>query len=131
MIEDIQIPKVENVHIVAIKEWNKEFTAHEWSVYLINNRDELITTVLVMSRGENDNQKTSTLRHFLGDIKGKSAAKVELIMENVFGFTNEYLVTFFVEKKLFEKRFVFDPHSISEKNVVKLPVVDEEGILAK
>lgn len=131
MIEDIEIPKAKDVHIAAVKEWNEDFTAHQWNVYLINNREDTISTVLVMSRGRSENQKTSTLRHLVGDLLPKSVAKVEMIMEDVFGFSNEYFVTFFAENKLFEKRFVFEPHSINEKDAGKLPVMEEEGILAE
>ncbi len=131
MRKDIEIPKAENVYIVAVKEWDKEFTEQQWNIYLINNRTDEITTVLVMSRGKSEDKKTSTLRHGLGNIKPKTVAKVEFISTEVFGFTNEYLLTFFAENKLFERRFIFEPHSISEEKVVSLPVLDSEGIFAK
>lgn len=131
MIGNIEIPKVHNVHIAAIKEWNEDFTAHEWNIYVINNREDEIKTVLVMSRGQSDDRKTSTLRHFLEDITPGKSEKVEMITEEVFSFTNEYLLTFFAEGKLFERRFVFDPYSIAEKNIGKLPAIEEEGVLAQ
>ena len=131
MRRDIEIPKAENVHIVAIKEWDKDFTGQQWNVYLVNNREDEITTVLVMSRGKSDDRKTSTLRHGLGNIKPKTAAKVEFIPTEVLGFTNEYLLTFFAEDKLFERKFIFEPNTISEENVVEIPVLESEGILAK
>lgn len=131
MIEDIEIPKAKDVYIAAVKEWNKDFTAQQWSVYLINNRNDSITTALVLSRGSSEDKKTSTLRHLVGDLVPKTSAKVEMIMEDVFGFSNEYLVTFFAENKLFERKFIFEPHSINDKNAGKLPVMDQEGILAE
>lgn len=131
MRKDIEIPKAENVHIVAFKEWDKDFTERLWNVYLVNNREDTIDTVLVISRGESDDKKTSTLRHGLGDLKPKTSAKVEFIPMEVLGFTNEYLVTFFAENKLFERKFIFEPNSISEVNVTELPVMESEGVLAK
>lgn len=131
MIEDIEIPKVKNVHIVAVKEWNKDFTAQQWNIYLINNRNDIISTALVMSRGSSENKKTSTLRHLVGDLPAQTSKKIEMIMEDVLGFTNEYLLTFFAENKLFEKRFVFEPHSINEKNISELPILEGEGIMAQ
>lgn len=131
MIGDIEIPKAKEVHVVAVREWDKDFTGQQWNIYLINNRPDTISTVLVMSRGKSDDQKTSTLRHFLGDIKPQSAEKIEFITEEVLGFTNEYLLTFFAEDKLFERSFSFAPNTINEKEVVKLPVMEVEGILAK
>lgn len=131
MRKDIEIPKAKNVHIVAVKEWDKDFTAQQWNVYLLNDRADEIAMVLVLSRGKSEDKKTSTLRHGLGNLKPKTAAKVEFIPTEVLGFTNEYLVTFFAENKLFERKFVFGPNSISEENIAELPVLESDGILAK
>ncbi|PHR14015.1 MAG: hypothetical protein COA40_04550 [Aequorivita sp.] len=131
MRKDIEIPKAENVHIVAVKEWDKDFTEQQWYIYLVNNREDDIETVLVMSRGKSEDRKTSTLRHGLGNMESKTSAKVEFIPTEVLGFTNEYLVTFFAENKLFERKFIFDPNSISDENVTAVPVLESEGILAK
>lgn len=131
MRKDIEIPKAKNVHIVAVKEWDKDFTAQQWNVYLLNDRADEIAMVLVLSRGKGEDKKTSTLRHGLGNMQPKTAAKVEFIPTEVLGFTNEYLVTFFAENKLFERKFIFKPNSISEENIVKLPVLESDGILAK
>lgn len=131
MRKDIEIPKPENVHIVAVKEWDKDFTEQQWYIYLVNNRVDEIETVLVLSRGKSEDKKTSTLRHGLGKIKPKTSVKVEFIPTEVLGFTNEYLVTFFAENKLFERKFTFEPNSISEEKVTALSVLESEGILAK
>jgi len=130
MRKDIEIPKIENVHIVAVKEWDKDFLAQNWNIYLINDRADFIETVLVLSRGNNKDKKTSTLRHGLKDIAPKKSAKVEFITDEVLGFTNEYLVTFFAQGKLYERKFVFEPNSISDNNVKILPVIDKEGVFA-
>jgi hypothetical protein len=131
MRKDIQIPKVEDVHIVAIKEWDKDFKDQQWNIYVLNNKATEISTILVLSRGNSEDKKTSTLRHSLGDLQPYSSAKVEFITTEVLGFTNEYLITFFSENTLFERKFVFEPNSISEDKTITLPVVDKEGILAK
>lgn len=131
MRKDIEIPKIKNVHIVAVKEWDPEFTAQHWNVYLLNNREDEITTVLVLSRGQSDDRKTATLRHGLGNLKPKSVAKIEFIPTEILGFTNEYFVTFFAENKLFERKFIFEPNRISDENVVAIPILETEGIFAK
>ena len=131
MRKDIEIPQVENVHIVAVKEWNEELTDQYWNVYVVNARKDEISMVLVISRGNNDGRKTSTLRQNLGDIQPQASAKVEFIADEVLEFTNEYLLTFFAENKLFERKFIFEANSISEENVTGIPVVTSEGILAK
>lgn len=130
MREDIEIPKAQNVHIVAVKEWDEDFTEQQWNIYVVNNRDDEISAVLVLSRGESDDRKTSTLRHSLGDIAPHSTAKVEFIAREVLGFTNEYLLTFFAENKLFERTYVFNPNVISEENISPIPVMEIEGVMA-
>lgn len=130
MKSDIDFYVAKNIQIVAIKEWDKEFLSQNWNVYLINNSEDIIETVLVMSRGNSNDVKTSVLRHGLGDITGKSASKIEMITEDVLGFTNEYLVTFFLEGKLFERSFVFEPHTISMENIVKISTANLEGVIA-
>lgn len=131
MRKDIEIPEVKNVHIVAVREWDIDFTDQLWNVYLVNDRPVEISTVLVLSRGKSGDRKTSTLRHGLGDLKSKTASKVEFIPTEVLGFTNEYLITFFAENKLFERKYIFEPNSISEEKMVLVPVLGSKGILAK
>ncbi|TXD33391.1 hypothetical protein FRC96_15960, partial [Lujinxingia vulgaris] len=103
MRKDIEIPQAKNINIVAVKEWDEELAADLWTVYFVNNKEEEIDTVLVMSRGNTEDKTTTTLRRNLGNVAPKSFAKVEFISDEVLGFTNEYLVTFFAENKLFEQ----------------------------
>ena len=131
MKKDIEIPFAENIQIVATREWDKDFLSQTWNVYLINNREDLIETVLVMSRGSSNDKKTTTLRHGLGDLPSHTGKKVEFISEDVFGFTNEYMVTFFAEGKLLDRKFTFEPQSISEQNTVFIDLMGQECVLAK
>ncbi len=128
MKKDIDIPVAQNVYIVAVREWDEKFTSRQWNVYLVNDREDTIEAVLVMSRGANIEQRTSVLRHGLGDMTSKTASKIEFITEDVLGFTNEYLVTFFAEGKLFERTFTFEAFSISEKNTKPISILDSEGV---
>jgi len=130
MKKDIEIPFAENIQIVATKEWDKDFLTQTWNVYLVNNREKFIETVLVMSRGNKEDKTTTTLRHGLGDLPPHTAAKVEFISEDVFGFTNEYLVTFFAEGKLFDRKFIFLPGSISDENVTFIDLMGQDCVVA-
>ncbi len=130
MRKDIEIPIVKDVHIAAVKEWDGEFLSQSWYAYLINNSEQQLDITMVVSRGNNSDLKTATLRHAFGIIKPKSSKKIELLMEDVFTFTNEFLVTYFIEDLLYEKTFVFPPNSISEKNNVAIPLLEVEGVLA-
>ena len=130
MKKDIDFYQAKDMQIVAVPEWDKDFLAQHWNVYLINNSNTVLETTLVLTRGNSDTKKTSTLRYNLKDVAPKTSVKIEFIQEEVIGFTNEYLVTYFKADKLHEKKFVFKPHSISEKNTSKIEVMGVEGVVA-
>lgn len=130
MKKDIIIPVVKDVHLAVVKEWNTDFSSHDWIIYLINNLNDPLESVMIMSRGKHkDGRKTSTFRHAFKVVPAKSSIKVELIMENVFPFMNEFVVTYFLGSTLYDKTFIAPPHSISEANLADLPVMDVDGIL--
>ncbi|RZP03178.1 MAG: hypothetical protein EVA43_04075 [Flavobacteriales bacterium] len=131
MKKDIKIPVVEKVQVLATYEWDKDFLAKIWNIYLVNNREDIIESVLVMSKGSYKNKKTSILRHGLGDLPPHMGAKVEMIADEVLGFTNEYIVTFFAEGKLFDKIFTFKPYSIKENNTVFINLMGQNCVIAE
>ncbi|GAA4279411.1 hypothetical protein [Aquimarina mytili] len=131
MKKDIEIPVVENVYIAVVKEWNEEFLAQDWNSYIINDRDTPIEMVLVVTKGYDQDRKTSLLRHGIGTIDPKSFAKIEMIQEELLGMNNEFSVTFFADSKLYEKKYIFRKHTINEKAFQDLPVMDQRGVLMK
>ena len=50
-------------------------------------------------------------------------------MPDVFHLNNEYWVSYFIGKQIFDKKFIFVPDSIIEKNIVTIPALGLEGIL--
>ena len=131
MKKDIEIPKVEGVYLAAVKQFNKDFGAEEWNVYLINDREDALEMVLILSRGFSDKDQTSVMRHKIEKLPPKSFAKVEFLQEEVLALNNEFQVTFFAENKMFEKKFFFRKNSINEKALRELPLIPEKGILLK
>lgn len=135
MREDIEIPKVENIAVAVIKEWNEEKTHEIYNVYLINLKKNLIKNTMVSSKGYGRNEmtgeevKTSVLRHFIGDLDGKSFAKIEPIMEEVFGINNEYWVSFFENNTLFDKKYIFLAESITDENMITVPIINKKGVM--
>jgi hypothetical protein len=132
MKKDIDIPEVKNVTI-AVARTKTILNTYEWNVYLINNNDVPIENTLVSSTGygEKDGaaQKTSTLRHFLETVPAKSTAPIEPINESVFHLNNEYWVSYYIGKQIFDKKFVFVPETINEDNLTYIKELDMEGIL--
>jgi len=132
MIKDIKIPEVKNVTLaVARKKTIGE--GDEWFVYLINNNDHAIDNTLVASKGygekDGEPQKTSVLRHFLETVNPHSVALVEPIDPGVFHLANEYWVSYYIDKQIFDKRFVFVPDSICEENLSFVKELDMEAVL--
>lgn len=134
MKKDINPPKVENVAFAVVKEKN-ETNEDVWNVYLVNLRDTVIESTLISASGygeiDGKKKKTTTLRYFLGDVPSKGSVLVEPIMENVFGLHNEYWLTFYSEKVLHDKKFIFLAESIKEANLTTIPVLNKKGILIK
>lgn len=134
MKKDIEFPAVTDVAVAIITEKN-ELNQDEWNVYLINLKDQPIEGVLVSSRGygevNQEKRKTSELRHFLNVVGKKSFAKIEPIVEDVFGLNNEYWVSFYLGEKMYDKKFIFLPETISEKNLISIPIINKKGVLIK
>jgi hypothetical protein len=132
MIRDISRPEVKNVTVAVARKAQPGESA-EWKVFLINNNDFPIENTLVSSKGygekDGEAQKTSVLRHFLETVPAKSAALVEPIDPAVFHLTNEYWVSYYVGREIFDKRFVFVPDTISEDNLSFIKELEMEGVL--
>lgn len=131
MKKDIEIPIAKDIQIAVIREWNNEFLSKDWNAYLINNSNDSIEMVIVVSKGFDGDVKTSTMRHGIGTMEPKSYRKVELLQEDILALNNEFFVTFFLENKLFEKRFLFQKHTITEENLTHIPILNQQGILSE
>lgn len=130
MKKDIEIPEVKNVHVAAVKEFNEEFRVEEWNAYIINNRQDDIEMVLIVSGGYDDSRQTSNMRHRLEKLPAGSFAKIEFLQDDVLALNNEFWITFFAEGKMYEKKYLFPKDSINETDAKDIPVMLKKGILA-
>lgn len=134
MREELKSPKVEKIGVAVVQHVN-ELNEREYGVYLLNLSDEIIEGIIIASKGYGEDPntgeklRTSTLRHSLEVLLPNEAAKIEPIMEEVFGLANEYWVSFWSNDKLYDKKFVFVPESISEKNMKIIPVLGDKGVM--
>ncbi|MEE1944172.1 hypothetical protein VRU48_03565 [Pedobacter sp. KR3-3] len=126
IVEDVAIAVVLMSETPEVKNWN---------VYLVNFKKEPITNVLITSKGygEKDGKqvKTSLLRHFVGDLAPQSYAAVEAIDPAVFGLTNEYWLSYYIGKDIFDKKFIFLPESIIDNNLIRIPLLNKPGVMIK
>jgi hypothetical protein len=132
MIKDIKIPEVKNVTLAIARKKNPG-ESDDWKVYLINNNDHPIENTLVASKGygekDGEAQQTSVLRHFLETVPAHSIALIEPIDPALFHLNNEYWVSYYVGRQIFDKRFVFVPDAIREENISFIKELDMEGVL--
>ncbi|MBU3658921.1 MAG: hypothetical protein FGM14_03555 [Flavobacteriales bacterium] len=134
MKEGLLGPKVEGVGVAVIQSVNEE-KEKEYTVYLINLREDIMEGIIVASTGYGENTatgekiKTSTLRHGIEVLLPNEIAKIEPIMPEVFGLSNEYWVSFWVEDVLYDKRFVFPAESLIEENFKYLELFKRKGVL--
>ena len=131
MKKDIKIPEVKDVHVAAVKVLNEEFETYEWNVYLINNTNEPLEMVLIVSKGFDKKRETSLMRHKIEVLPSKNFAKIEYLQDDVLKLNNEFKVTYFANNKMMEKTFLFKPNTIKETVGAEIPIIPEKGILAK
>ena len=134
MRKELEGPKVENIG-VAIVEQKNELNENIYNVYLLNLGEEIIEGIMITSKGYGENLKTrekiktSTLRHSLEVLLPNEVAKIEPIMEDVFGIANEYWVSFWSNEVMYDKKFIFVSESISPDNMKTIPVLGDKGVM--
>ena len=133
MKDELKGPKVEKVSVAIVEmmvEKEKSYYA-----YLLNLREDIMEGIIISSTGygqdtkTGDRIKTSTLRHSIEVLLPNEAARIEPIMPEVFGLSNEYWVSFWVNEVMYDKRFVFPAESISEKNMQMLEILGQKGVI--
>lgn len=134
MKADLPVNNVEDI-AMAIVLMSETPEVKNWTVYLINLKIEAINNVLISSKGygEKDGKpvKTSTLRHFIGDVAANHFAGIEAIDPEVFGLTNEYWLSYYIDNTIYDKKFIFLPESIVDFNLIKIPLLNKPGIMIK
>lgn len=132
MKKDLPDNIVEDISIAIVLE-SETPLEKVWNVYLVNEKSHDINNVLVSSKGyglkDGREVKTTTLRHFIGDVSAQSAIKIEAIDTQVFGLTNEYWLSYYIDSTIYDKKYIFLPESIVDENLMKVPLVNKAGIL--
>ena len=131
MRKDIEIPLVEGIYMAITHDYNQLFKTNDWNAYLINDKEEPIEMILIVSHGYDGEIKTSTMRHKLEKLPAKSGAKIELMQDEVLKLNNEFKLTFFADNRLYEKTFLFKKNSIKESALRTIKILKKRGIIAK
>ncbi len=135
MKKDIIIPTVENVFLAAVQEWSDDFMEKVWYAYLINDSDFNLDGVMVVSKAfgtiDGEMKKTSLLRHAYVEVPAVSVVKIEMIEKSVLALNNEFMLTFFIGEKLYDRKFIFKADSINENAVEEVPILFVDGIIER
>ena len=135
MKKDIIIPTVENVFLAAVQEWSDDFMEKVWYAYLINDSDFNLDGVMIVSKAfgtiDGEMKKTSLLRHAYIEVPAVSVVKIEMIEKSVLALNNEFMLTFFIGEKLYDRKFIFKADSINENAVEEVPILFVDGIIER
>jgi hypothetical protein len=132
MLKDIKDEYTEGVCVAVVREPNEE-QEMVWNVYAINFTEHTLEGVLVSSKGygtiNGAEKKTSALRHFLNVIEPLSYAKIEPLQEDLFALNNEYWMSYYVNGKIQERKYVFGSDSIKEEALERIILINRPGLL--
>ena len=135
MKKDIIVPIVENVFLAAVQEWSDDFMEKVWYAYLINDSDFNLDSVMIVSKAfgtiEGEMKKTSLLRHAFIEVPAVSVVKIEMLEKSVLVLNNEFMVTFFIGDKLYDRKFIFRANSITPDSVEEGPILVVAGVIVR
>ena len=132
MKKDIEFPEVEGIQI-AIARKKSEEQNYQWFAYLLNTKEIDLHNVIITCRGygeiDGEARNTSTLRYFFEIVPALGAYLIEPLSPEVFVLSSEYWVSYYINDKIFDKKFVFTPELIERANYRYIKQIDLEGIL--
>ena len=135
MKSDIIIPTVENVFIAVVQEWSDDFMEKVWYAYLVNDSDFDLEGVMIVSKAfgtiDGEMKKTSLLRHAYVEVPAVSVVKIEMIEKSVLALNNEFMLTFFMGGKLYDRKFIFKANTINEDFVEEVPILFVDGVVVR
>ena len=131
MKEHINFEPVEGVSIAIARPEDLEDL--HWQVYLINTNAQPLENVIVVSKGYSgageEKVQTSVLRHVFEQVQAKGHVLVEPIDPEIFHLTNEFWVSYYIGRQIYDKRFVFVPDSIVNDNLINISSLNRMGVL--
>jgi len=131
MKDDIIIPKVENVYIAIVNEYNDIYKTQDWNAYIINDKAVDLEMILIVTSGYSETKTTSVFRKKLDILPRKSYAKIELMQEELLALNNTFKVSFFEGNAMFDKTYLFRKNTINLKALQPVPLMEAKGVLVK
>lgn len=129
MKQDIPFQPVTGVAVAIVPdETLGDAAAATWTAYLLNNNDFELENVLISTDGygtqpSGETVRTTTLRYHFASVAPQSATPIELVDPAVFHLTNQYWVSYYLGKQIFDKKFLFVPDSIVSANLSRIELL--------
>jgi len=121
--------------MAAIPEWNDDFMDTVWNVYLINDSDDDLHDIMVVSKAfgtiDGEMRKTSMLRHALVEMPSVSAVKIEMIEKSVLALNNEFMLTYFIGNTLYDKKYIFRANTLTKDAMEEVPILFKDGVIVR
>ncbi|RYY13722.1 MAG: hypothetical protein EOO36_15380 [Cytophagaceae bacterium] len=137
MKQDIPFKPVTGVSVAIVPD-EAEVSADQpatWTAYLLNSNEFGLDNVLISTDGygtlpTGEAVRTTTLRYHFASVGPQSATPIELVDPAVFPLTNQYWVSYYIDRQIFDKKFLFVPDSIIPANLSRLDLLDgRAGVL--
>lgn len=133
MLKDIDFNHSGQTAIAVVPETVGEETL--WIAYFINYGPDLLETVMVNSYGygniDDKPVKTATLRWMLGDVPVEAFCKIEEMPADITLLTNEFWVSYYIDRKIYDKKYVFVLDSINTQLLTDIPFLNKKGVLIR
>ena len=71
------------------------------------------------------------MRHAFVEIPAVSVVKIEMIEKSVLTLNNEFMVTYFIDGTLYDKKFIFKANSINETEMEEVPILFVDGVIVR
>ena len=66
-----------------------------------------------------------------GLISGNTPGESQMQIATCLRLSNEFLVTYYIDNVIYDKKYVFLPDSIQEKHFSSIPILNKKGVLIK
>ena len=136
MKQDISFDPVEGLSVAVVPDAQAALSDEQpgWQVYLLNHNNFALHNVIISANGygtqpDGEKVRTSTLRYVYEQVPPHAAVPIEPIDPALFHLNNQYWVSYYVNDKIFDKKYIFVPDSIVPGNFTHISLLDRAGIL--
>ncbi|WP_375416267.1 hypothetical protein [uncultured Hymenobacter sp.] len=136
MKHDIPFDPVEGVSVAVVPDAAAAVSDEQpgWQVYLLNHNPYPLENVIISANGygpQNDGEqvRTSTLRYVYEQVPPRAAVPIEPIDPALFHLNNQYWVSYYRGRQVFDKKYIFVPDSIVAANFIHIGLLNQAGVL--